>query len=109
MKTTKTIIYLASILLFVSCGGGDNVKHSKFSAAYDSRQFVERLIKSPSTAEYFTDMERHVNRRNDTTFVINGWFDSQNSFGATIRSNYSCIVTYYDSKGLLGCTNVVIR
>ena len=46
---------------------------------------------------------------NDTTFIVTGYVDSQNSFGAELRSNYSCKIVYLDKLNMVRCDDLVIE
>ena len=59
---------------------------------YCAQEQVKNNLKSPTTAEFNT--KASVSSYNDTTFIVSGTVDSQNGFGAMIRSNYSCIITF---------------
>ncbi|MCW8811019.1 MAG: hypothetical protein OQJ93_01955 [Ignavibacteriaceae bacterium] len=72
------------------------------NAFYISKQFVEDKLKAPSTAEfpYYNDRNVSVIKVNGTTnqYIVKGYVDSQNSFGAMIRTRYICTVRHkYDS------------
>lgn len=71
--------------------GSDNVNNSSYltnnEAVYASQKFVKRKLKSPSTADFQPIFQAKVKRENNT-YTINSYVDSQNGFGATIRSNY---------------------
>lgn len=56
---------------------------------------VKELLKSPTSAEF--NSTPTVTPINDTVFGVSGNVDSQNSFGAMIRSNFMCIVTFTDN------------
>ena len=62
--------------------------------------FVERRLKSPSTADFLYDTEEasHIQGKPDNYFVVTGAVDAQNSFGAIIRTLYACQVHYDASK-----------
>lgn len=57
-----------------------------------SRRFVERALAAPATAQ-FPSSDRtdgvHVERTGQCTYLVQGWVDSQNGFGAMLRSHYS--------------------
>jgi hypothetical protein len=63
-----------------------------------SQEFVKRTLKSPSTADFggvFHDpqsAEECCKKRNDDTWRCSGWVDSQNGFGATVRTRFSVTV-----------------
>jgi len=60
-------------------------------AKYYAHERVLEMLKSPSTAD-FGLWDEKANKWNDGSyygFTIKGYVDSQNGFGATIRTNYS--------------------
>ncbi|QVY64230.1 hypothetical protein [Polaribacter sp. Q13] len=65
-------------------------KNNYFSneqATYAAQQFVEKQLKSPSTAKFPSLNKANVEKLNNI-YTISSYVDSQNSFGAIIRSNY---------------------
>lgn len=56
-------------------------------AVYASQKFVESRLKSPKTADFQPMFQANVKRVNDI-YTITSYVDSQNGFGAIIRSNY---------------------
>lgn len=68
---------------------------------------IKEVLKSPSTAEFpnYREKQDHVTGYYPN-FKINSWVDSQNSFGATLRTKYSCEVYYVDDK--VGIKNLKI-
>ncbi len=49
--------------------------------------YVKDKLKSPSTAKFPSKSGVKISKNNDT-YIIQGYVDSQNSFGATIRTKY---------------------
>jgi hypothetical protein len=99
-------------LFFIPSCDGEKLlseKYTKSNALIDSRQFVEKRLKSPSTADFSSETQNNVKKVNDSTFVVTGYVDSQNSFGALIRTNYSCKITYLDAIGKVQCDNLIIE
>jgi hypothetical protein len=66
-----------------------------------AQQFVKRNLKSPSTADFgslfgdFQSSEDHVKKIGPNKFKAFGWVDSQNSFGATVRTKWYVELEYY--------------
>ncbi len=62
-------------------------------AAYDMMEkFVIKRLKSPSTAKFpsvWDDRDKHVRFVSDHTYIITSWVDSQNGFGAMIRTQFT--------------------
>ena len=62
--------------------------------------FVERRLKSPSTAEFPGGMrEVHHVHVGGCEHTIGSWVDAQNSFGATIRTHYRIGMRYNPETG----------
>lgn len=59
-----------------------------------AEDIIKEKLKSPSTAEFpgLFESINHVKYIGDNKYQIDSWVDSQNSFGATIRTRYSCIM-----------------
>jgi hypothetical protein len=65
-------------------------KGSYFSndkAAYAAQKYVEKQLKSPSTAK-FPSLNKSKVKKSNNVYEISSYVDSQNGFGAIIRSNY---------------------
>lgn len=98
-KGCATISALGVFLLIFSvwnCSGEDDNSEvterktfSKLDALSMSQMFVKDKLKSPSTAEFKYGVDQ-VTKLNDSTFEVSSYVDSQNSFGAQIRTNYYC-------------------
>lgn len=58
--------------------------------------FVKGRLKAPSTADFSPWNEDHADKLIDAppTFRVTGWVDSQNSFGAKLRSQWSVKLHY---------------
>lgn len=71
----------------------DSYGNETYDAYWDAKTEVENRLKAPSTAEFCKGYEADVTR-NGSTWTVSGWVDAQNSFGATIRSDFSVKITY---------------
>jgi len=56
--------------------------------AYAAQQFVKKSLKAPSTAEFPALFKSTVTKKGFDTYYISSYVDSENGFGAMIRSNY---------------------
>lgn len=90
------LVLIAICLIFgfiVSQCNEDNKSKpgSKHIAAYiHSQTDIKNLLKSPASAEFPYYSESFVNYNPTTqTYTVNAYVDSQNSFGAMLRTNYS--------------------
>lgn len=103
----KAIIVTGAIvvisLLFVSklFFGGDSAssneevkKYTKIDALSHSQVFIENKLISPATAKFDSSTEG-VKQINDTIFKVVSFVDSQNKFGALVRSKYSCEIIFH--------------
>ena len=61
-----------------------------------SQNFVKQRLKSPSSAEFpmVTDRGVHVTPDGKCGFAVSAFVDSQNAFGAVVRSPYQAAITY---------------
>lgn len=75
-------------------------EHSKIEAWVIAQQFVKQQLKSPGTASFGSLMgdtqsyDKQCDDLGQKTYSCHGWVDAQNSFGATIRNNWTITVTY---------------
>jgi hypothetical protein len=92
------IFFLISItLLFATCVGtcissdskseGIDSVHIEITAKFRADKAVKLLLKAPSTAQFDNDTKRCWIMP-DSTVVVKGAVDAQNSFGAIIRNSY---------------------
>jgi len=67
----------------------------KISAFVMAQKFVEQNLKSPGSAEYgWQTADECVTELGNGEYLVKGWVDAQNSFGAKIRNNFSLKLTY---------------
>ena len=97
------IIAVIAVITFISNLKEDDSSSSSFSStnkfmAYSyAEDFVKKQLKSPSTAKFPRAVEErngHIIILGNNRYAINSWVDSQNSFGATIRTRFSCIIIF---------------
>lgn len=70
--------------------------------------FVKEKLISPHSADFPYSIDG-VYKVNDTTYNVSSYVDSQNGFGAMIRSNYSCQIIYSPSLKKAYCNSLVIH
>lgn len=100
-KVTIIIIFLtlATVIItsIATCGGGEKGTKVTWSEAYIiSQHYVKARLVSPATADF--PFACDYNQQNDTTFIIKSYVDSQNGFGAVIRTNYVTTLVYKGGK-----------
>lgn len=69
------------------------------TAVVQCRNFVTQQLKSPATAD-FPLLDHKIWQLKDRTYVVKSYVDSQNSYGATIRSSWHCKVQYVSGDRL---------
>ena len=83
------ILVSIPMLWFTFKNSGASSKPSVYQAQSACESAVTGILKSPSSAD-FGGWQRRENA--DGTFEISGYVDSQNSFGAMLRAQFSCSV-----------------
>jgi hypothetical protein len=58
------------------------------------QQFVEDRLKAPSTAEFPGVYSDHTTSLGGGRFRVDASVDAENSFGAMLRTDFSCVVNY---------------
>lgn len=57
-----------------------------------AKQFVLKNLKAPSTAKFPPIMDFSVTQKNADSWLVTGFVDAQNSFGAMLRQQFTCTV-----------------
>ncbi len=93
VEVLRGLTILAMILVFVIVGAvnkshanGNSLANNLLEAKASCETRVKDQLKSPSTAEFDSES------RSLGPFTVDGSVDSENSFGAMTRSDYSCTV-----------------
>ncbi len=95
------------ILIAIFSSGGEKKpsvsweeRDNSIGAYIMSERFVKEKLKSPSTAKFPGVLNRdgHVIKGEDNQYIINSYVDSQNSFGATVRTNFMVIIKQVDEN-----------
>ncbi len=96
------VLIIVGIVIGVSSGdGGSKKKACDNNEYYDAyiyaKKFVKERLKAPSTAVFpemreYRDHIKTIER--GKKFRINSWVESQNSFGAQIRTDFSCDIIF---------------
>ncbi len=82
------------VLLFGGCAvllvvgsNSDSPPDNSYAAQAACENSIQNRLKSPSTAKFNTQIS------GSDPYTVSGTVDSQNSFGATLRSSFQCTVT----------------
>lgn len=95
----RAIVIALATLTLAGCGDATpKATVPKVSGVTACHHAVESRLKAPSTAKFEPESEaRTTDKQVDATdgsvtYIIEGWVDSQNGFGAQIRSDWMCAV-----------------
>jgi hypothetical protein len=75
--------------------------YSDLLSAYGfAEDYVKQNVKTPSRAEFPGSSEKikHTTYLGGNVYYIVSWVDSENSFGAMIRTKFSCKITFKDEN-----------
>jgi len=105
-KIILSITCIFTIVLWFHCGSYE-YEPDELSAYAMAQQFVEQRLKAPSTAKFPGGSWNFVEKIGEQTdmvghrypkYRIKAYVDSQNAFGAQIRTHFVCEITYLGSK-----------
>lgn len=107
---TPWLVFVLCFSIFVLAYGFGKItndtdsqpKRSRYPEKFDVKAACEHLVKlhlkSPATAQFSPWPDTVIIGTNTGPWDVTGYVDSQNSFGALLRSNYSCRIQYDGSK-----------
>lgn len=93
-------IFLLFVIMFIIASifdTGEEEKPDKIGAFLYAEMAVENHLKAPSTAEFASYNPANVTQEGNTFYVLS-YVDSQNGFGAMVRSNFEVRVIFVDEK-----------
>ncbi len=96
MKKATFYLTVMVLLLTSSCTTSDEV--TDLDAMVQAEYYVTNRLKSPSSADFDYPI---VTQMEDSTYIVRGNVDSQNGFGAMIRSSYKVKVTFLPKDKIL--------
>jgi hypothetical protein len=98
----RTLIVSAFVVVILALGStsASAYTYTKSHQAWDMcSEFVRDRLKAPKTADFAEYGNRGTSvAKSGTTYSVNGYVDSENSFGADIRTQYTCTVTPVGGK-----------
>lgn len=71
-------------------------RHSDTDAWVCAQAIVKSKLKSPSTADFCSFADAEVKHLGNGEYIVTGWVDAMNSFGAEVREYF--VVTYTATK-----------
>jgi hypothetical protein len=76
------------------CSGPLDRGIARGMAIYEAEDFIKDHLRAPTTASFPSEREFRVTRGGNCEFDVAGYVDSQNAFGAMIRSDVSIHLIY---------------
>jgi len=90
----RAVLSVIVLLAVAGCGSGGNSGMDPLARdfmAYDAcKDAVKEQLKAPSTADFQGSTDVDYRTTGGENITILGWVDAQNSFGAKLRSNFTC-------------------
>jgi len=87
------IVVLSIVVIAISAigGGGEDDPDGggEFEAVAQCEGFVDKRLKAPATADYHLTATEQA-----SGWLVTGTVDSENSFGAKVRSNVRCVIHF---------------
>ena len=100
----KQIALMVTVLIVIVgaylAGVGQDGSELRTDAAQICKQFVEKRLRAPATASFQNIYEATVSGPlgGVEEYEVTSFVDSENGFGAKLRSNYVCTVEHKDGK-----------
>lgn len=95
--SVATVLTAGLLATLTACGG--NGAPLEQSSAVMCEGFVKKRLKSPGSAEFsgVSDTKiKTISNKKPWRYLVTGYVDSQNSFGAKVRNNYTCDISTKD-------------
>ena len=92
---TLIVILISVVTIMSMCSSGEpeaKDTDKTVNAWVMAQQFVEKQLKSPSTAKYPWGYKDYVTDLGNGKYSIRAYVDSENGFGAMLRTNFYCVV-----------------
>ena len=72
---------------------GSSARHTDSEAFSCAKAIVKSSLKSPSTAKFCWITDATITHLGNGEYKVTGWVEAQNSFGATLRQNFTVVYT----------------
>lgn len=101
MKPLTWIFILALLFLIYICSSADRdsstapevYRPDKMDAYVMAKQLMEKQLKAPATADFARFDESEVTNSGNDEWTVQSYVDSQNGFGALIRTRFTITMT----------------
>jgi hypothetical protein len=104
-------IFITFSILIVGCGSDikEIKKYTKQDAVAQSHVFVKEKLTSPGSAEFPYQSDETIDQINDSTFKVLSYVDSQNKFGALLRTYYKCTIVFFPKTEMATCNDMLME
>lgn len=89
----KMVISFGSVVLMVSALCGCGSSNRERDAWVCAQNIVKEELKSPSTADFCSYPDASITDIGNERYVVKGYVDAKNSFGAEIRTDFTVTLT----------------
>ncbi len=94
MDGTRVLGAAAVALALTGCGRDDSGSNGVGHAYRACERAVESQLRAPATADFSGVFGSTITELEDDTVEVIGYVDSENGFGANIRTDFSCTVRH---------------
>lgn len=92
MRKVMSLLILAAAPL-AACSTEPDDGRDEIGAGVMCEEFIEERLVSPGSAEFQSAGEYTVTGTGND-YVVSGYVDSDNAFGASLRSDWTCEISY---------------
>ena len=105
-----TAVAIVALFLYGGASDASPKRANRVDACAMSQEFVSRNLRAPATAVYpdWTEANCKATRDGDI-WTVRSYVDSQNGFGALIRSNYITEMVYHPDKDSWTLVDIALR
>ncbi len=96
IRRAAPVVLAVALLPLTGCGSSGD----EGGAIAYCHQFVEQQLKSPSSADFPSNSEHTVTELGEQQWRVSSYVDADNSFGASLRTNWTCEISYDDAAGV---------
>ena len=79
-----------------------------YNVMASAEHFVSQILKAPATAKYPAENDWTVRDQGDGIYLAESYVDSENSFGALIRSTFAVKIQHNLSSGDWDCVYIIL-
>ena len=99
-------VFLLWMIILIGSGGSNTttetkkVGHDNTEVCVEAQMQLKNYLKSPSTAEFPSCSTFSITKSENETYTVSSYVDSQNGFGAMIRSNWALKYHYLGENNI---------